>query len=88
VSSYLVRLEKKASKQIEKLPPAVAKRVITALEDVSQNPRGLASKKLEARDGYRYRVGDYRILYLIDDYHHEVVVYKVMHRREVYRGLV
>lgn len=86
--SYRVRLDKKASKQIEKFSSAVAKRIVTALDDLSRNPRCMGSKKLEARDGYRYRVGDYRILYLIDDYHHEVVVYKVMHRREVYRGLV
>lgn len=83
--TYVVRVDKKASKQIENLPKAIIKRIVMALESLADNPRCPGVKKLEARDGYRYRVGDYRILYLIDDFHHEVVVYSVMHRRDVYR---
>ena len=39
------------------------------------------------RDGYRVRVGDYRALYLVDEEAQEVTVYRVAHRREVYRRI-
>ena len=83
--SYHLRIEKKASKTIESFPKHVIENILSALEELKDNPRCHGSKKLSGRDGYRYRVGNYRILYLIDDHHKEVVVYTILHRKEVYR---
>jgi len=49
------------------------------------NPRPVGNRKLTAREGYRVRVGDYRILYRIDYEAKSVVVYRVMSRGDVYR---
>ncbi|MFN3477527.1 MAG: type II toxin-antitoxin system RelE family toxin, partial [Candidatus Methylomirabilales bacterium] len=49
------------------------------------NPRPLGSQRLRGGEGYRLRVGDYRVLYTIDDRTQRILVYSVAHRREVYR---
>jgi len=57
------------------------------LRDLSVDPFSRQSSKLSARDEYRVRVGDYRIVYAVDKRNKVVVVYRVRHRREVYRRL-
>mgnify|MGYP001146854820 CR=1 FL=1 len=52
---------------------------------LAEDPRPPAARKLQGRDGYRVRVGDYRILYTIDDGVLLVVIVTVGHRRDVYR---
>jgi len=52
---------------------------------LSENPRPFGCKKLTADEGYRIRSGDFRILYRIDDHAKEVIIYRVRHRKEVYR---
>lgn len=53
---------------------------------LAENPRPPGATKLTARDGYRIRVGDYRILYQIDDGAKAVIIYRVMARGDVYRA--
>jgi mRNA interferase RelE/StbE len=87
--SYSVRLTPHAVRQIRKLDPATAQRIRSFLEDkLAQldNPR-LLGKKLVNEDFWRYRVGDYRILTVIDDDQVLVLVVEVAHRRQVYRDL-
>lgn len=52
---------------------------------LSENPRPFGCKKLTAEEGYRIRSGDFRILYRIDDHAKEVMIYRIKHRKEVYR---
>lgn len=82
---YTLHIEKKASRQVERLPKDIIKKILTALDKLQDDPRCIGSKKLQGRDGYRFRAGAYRILYLIDDRNHEVLVYTVLHRKDVYR---
>jgi mRNA interferase RelE/StbE len=87
--SYSVRLTPYAVRQIRKLDPATAQRIRSFLEDkLAQldNPR-LLGKKLVNEDFWRYRVGDYRILTVIDDDQVLVLIVEVAHRRQVYRDL-
>lgn len=56
---------------------------MVALQD---NP-GTKAEKLAAQDAYRIRVGDYRIVFRVDDRAREVLVTRVKHRRDVYRRL-
>lgn len=57
------------------------KRKILSLSD---NPRPFGSKKLTNEAGYRVRVGNFRILYRINDSLKEVIIYRVKHRKDVY----
>jgi mRNA interferase RelE/StbE len=53
---------------------------------LAENPRPQGSQKLSGRDRYRIRQGVYRIVYSIEDDRLVVVVIKVGHRKDVYRG--
>ncbi|MCX5749445.1 MAG: type II toxin-antitoxin system RelE/ParE family toxin [Candidatus Saganbacteria bacterium] len=82
---YGVVVERKAAKEIESLPAEAIQRITDAIESLKANPRPRGVKKLSGEDGWRIRIGDYRILYTIDDGQRLVAVYRVKHRREVYR---
>ena len=74
-----------AHRQIRKLPLQTQERVNAAIARLADDPRPSGVKKLVAIGGYRIRVGDYRILYHIDDEARVVIVYRVMPREDVYR---
>ncbi|MCK4341380.1 MAG: type II toxin-antitoxin system RelE/ParE family toxin [Phycisphaerae bacterium] len=62
-------------------------RVAQAILRLEHDPRPAGSKKLRGVQDYRLRVGQYRILYSVDDPERVVVVFAVGHRRDVYRGI-
>ena len=75
-----------AVRQINSLPKKDRKRVWDRIEALARNPRPAAAKQLKNRDRYwRLRVGDYRVIYSIEDKKLLVTVVRVGHRREVYR---
>lgn len=65
--SYTVRLESAAWHNLKQLPPEVLSRIIARLSDLEWEPRARGVKKLKGVEGYRIRVGDYRILFTVDD---------------------
>lgn len=83
--AYSVVIAKTAKKEIANLDSNTQERIFNALSDLQETPRPQHSKKLKGDLGYRVRVGDYRILYTIEDSVKIVGVYKVGHRRDVYR---
>jgi len=58
---------------------------MAAIDALAQDPRPRGSAKLAGRDDCRLRVGDYRIVYAVDDSERLVIVARIAHRREVYR---
>ena len=60
-------------------------RIAAAIDGLADDPRPRGSVKLAGRDDYRIRVGDYRIVYAVDDDEHLVLVARIARRREVYR---
>ena len=85
--AYRIELETRARKELLDLPKETVGRLASVLDDLESNPRPPGAKKLAGVEGYRIRKGDYRILYTIDDSKHLVRVYRIGHRREVYRKL-
>ena len=83
--SYAVYLKKSAEKELDHLPTEVYDRIIKQLISLRENPRPHGMKKLHGQEGYRIRVGDYRILYVIDEIGKKVEIVSVGHRKEVYR---
>jgi mRNA interferase RelE/StbE len=84
--SYQVLIERRAQKEILRLPSEITGRVAAAIDGLMTEPRPPNCKKLSgSRSQWRLRAGDYRILYEIDDRNKQVRVYAVGHRREVYR---
>jgi mRNA interferase RelE/StbE len=82
-----VVLSAPAERDLKRLPAAIFHRVIAAIQTLAANPRPPGARKLHGsgRDDYRLRVGDYRVLYEIDDTARLVRIMRVRHRREVYR---
>lgn len=83
--NYRVELETRAKKEFSQLPREIQSRLADVLDDLSKDPRPPASKKLVQQEGYRVRKGDYRILYVIDDKNRLVRIYRIGHRKEIYR---
>lgn len=82
---YRLEISRTAHQQIGRLPEHTRKRINDAIAWLAEEPRPNGVKKLAAKEGYRIRVGNYRILYIIDDGSKTVTVYRVMPRENVYR---
>lgn len=86
MNQYKIEFSNAAFKQLKKLPIKVRTRIQTKIDDLADNPRPKGVVKLEDSDnGYRIRVGSYRVIYDIFDDVLLVSVVKVGHRKEVYR---
>lgn len=87
IVTYQVELTKKASKQLAKLSEDIQQRIKIKVQELAENPRPSGVVKLENSDNkYRIRVGNYRVLYEIQDDLLIVSVIRVGHRREVYNN--
>jgi mRNA interferase RelE/StbE len=87
VASYRLLLKASAAKEIEKLgSKADRRRIVEKIARMADNPRASGAEKLAGyEDRYRVRQGDYRSIYLIDDKAATLTIYKVGHRKDVYR---
>lgn len=83
--SYDLRILRPAQKQLAELPPGDYEHVRDAIRALADAPRPPGCRKLTGRDGWRIRVGDYRVIFEIDDQARAVTVLSVGHRRDVYR---
>ena len=85
MNSYTVEVKPPARKELEALPDNVLSRVVRRLEALADTPRPAGCKKLKGyKDHWRVRVGDWRVVYIIDDAAKVVSVTRIAHRREVY----
>ncbi len=86
MASYQLKVKQKAAKELAKVRPDVGRRLLQSIESLASDPRPRQSHKLsESENSYRLRVGEYRVLYQVDDEARLVTIFKVGHRKEVYR---
>jgi len=85
--NYRILIDPRAARQLESLPKTAIDRLDRAIVSLGAIPRPPGTKRLKGRfqEGWRLRVGNYRILYKIDDEAREVSIFEIGHRREVYR---
>lgn len=84
--TYSVEIAPAAKRQIKKLSKDIQRLVIERLEQLAEIPRPLGVLKMEGEESlYRIRVGDYRIIYEIQDKVLLIVVVKIGHRSSIYR---
>jgi mRNA interferase RelE/StbE len=83
---YKIKFSRSAEKEIASLPNAVLKRVAKAIDGLEKNPRPNGCKKLKgsAENLWRIRIGDYRVVYSIEDVLLIVDIRKVGHRKDIY----
>lgn len=85
MASYRLLIKPSAAKELEQLPKKDRKRVVTRMQGLSGQPRPPGCEKLTGHDLFRVRQGKYRILYEVHDQDLVVTVFKIGHRRDVYR---
>lgn len=84
--SYKVVLERKVEKQLKNLSKADYIKISNAIKKIAQHPRNHNAIKLTDTDNeYRFRVGDFRILYTIEDRILHVYVFEIVNRKDAYR---
>ena len=83
---YEVLLEHSAERDLKALAADIFHRIIPKIKYLSQNPRPSGCHKITgSKNDWRIRVGDYRVIYEIDDRRRLVKVMRIRHRRDVYR---
>ncbi len=83
--TYQVNLKRSAEKELERLPKEIHDKIVKRLFSLKDHPHIPGAKKLLGGERYRIRVGQYRILYGVDESQQIIEVFSVGHRKEVYR---
>lgn len=73
-----------AQKDLDGLEVRIFRQIIKKIRALTDEPRPLGCLKLTAEEGYRIRVGDYRVIYRIDDEAKRIFIYRIKHRKDVY----
>lgn len=84
--SYDLLIERRAQKQLARIPEPDCGRIIAAVRELAEEPRPEGVKKLTGREALRIRVGNYRIIYEIHDEKLVVLIIAIGHRRDIYRS--
>jgi mRNA interferase RelE/StbE len=83
---YEVLIERSAERDLKSLSSPLFRRIIPHIRALAENPRPAGCHKLAgSRNDWRIRVGDYRVVYEINDKQKVVKIFRVRHRQEVYR---
>lgn len=85
MASYKIEIKRSAARELERLPLKDRRRVVSRIKGLAREPRPYGSQKLSGEQSYRVRQGDYRVVYTVDDAEPTVTVFKIAHRRDVYR---
>jgi len=82
--NYRIEVRPAALKALRKVHPNDRARIHGAIALLARDPRPPGARALQGRDGFRVRIGDYRVLYTIQDDVLLIVVVALGHRRDVY----
>lgn len=82
-----VKYHRALKKELRRLPKSAIRRIFSALEGLQIDPRPGTAQKVEGHNLWRLRVGNYRILYQIDEDNQTINTFRISHRRDVYRNL-
>ena len=87
MAAYRLLIKASAAKELEAVgTKADRQRIVEKVQALAASPRPQGSEKLAGyADRYRVRQGSYRIIYLVDDERREITIFKVGHRKDVYR---
>ncbi len=86
MKKYNVVLSKSAEKSLTKLPIDIISKIIPVVKKLEDNPRPSGCKKLKGfTDLWRVRIGNYRVIYSIDDFILLVDIREIGHRKEIYK---
>ncbi|MBI2026887.1 MAG: type II toxin-antitoxin system RelE/ParE family toxin [Deltaproteobacteria bacterium] len=85
-AQYNIQFKPSVFKQLKQISSRDQKKIMRKIQELEENPRPFGLKKLVAEENlYRIRVGDYRIIYQIQDKILLILVIKIGHRKDIYR---
>jgi mRNA interferase RelE/StbE len=85
---YEIFIEKKAEKDLRRLPKNYQNKIIQKILNLKDNPKPIEARKITSSENYyRVRAGDYRIIYEINYKEKRINIFRVRHRKEAYRNL-
>jgi mRNA interferase RelE/StbE len=85
MADYTIVLSNRAKKQLDKLSDKEVVPILNAIAELKENPRPFGYIKLTGRDGYRIRVGNFRIIYHIFDKELIVDIVTLGNRKDIYK---
>lgn len=86
--SYRIVFKKPAAKSLRKIPKADQKRIAEKIDSLAEAPPNKDTTKMKGNNPFhRVRVGDYRIIYEIQNEVLIILIVKIGHRRDIYRNL-
>lgn len=80
-----MEIEQTAARALSRLPRRDQTRIAARIDDLATNPRPQGVTKLSGAEGWRIRLGDYRVVYTVDDALRVVTITRIGHRSQVYR---
>jgi mRNA interferase RelE/StbE len=83
--NYKISILRRAQKELADLPQEIYLKVRDNIYELSLNPRPHSCSKLVGRDGWRIVVGNYRVIYEVNDKDRTITVLHIGHRRDIYR---
>jgi mRNA interferase RelE/StbE len=87
MNNYQIFWKKSAIKDLKSLPGYIARKITEVVENLQTNPRPEGARKLELlTHHYRLRIGDYRIVYSVQDNILVIEIIKIGHRKDIYKG--
>jgi len=88
MADYSISFARSARKELEHLSGELTERILAKIETLAENPRPVGVIKLHGQKNlWRMRVGDYRVVYSIDDFSKMIDISVIRHRRDVYRDM-
>ncbi len=71
--------------RVDKIPKYSINEILKEIKKLSSNPRPNGVKKIKLTDWLRIRIGDYRVIYRVNDEHKTIFILDIDHRKDVYR---
>ena len=84
MAKYKILVKKSAEKELSKIPKKELLKILDKIKGLSDDPHPAGSIKLTNQEKYRVRVGNYRILYKVEDNILTVFIVKIGHRKDIY----
>jgi mRNA interferase RelE/StbE len=86
--SYRIEVKSSAAKALRKIPKADQKRIADKIDSLAKNPPNPTVTKMKGNNPFhKVRVGDYRIIYEIQEEVFIILIVKIGHRKDVYKSL-
>ena len=86
--SYRIEIKRSAAKALKKIPKANRKRIVDKIDSFAESPPNPDTTKMKGNNPFhKVRVGDYRIVYEIQEDVFVILVVKIGHRKDIYRNL-